>query len=95
MLDRIKQIKRQYHITNEQLAAASGVSLWALTKQLQGAYKLNIDVILSLLRMCPDISADWLLLGTEPMIKKDIHSVYDKLCELDKKIDSIANNHVN
>lgn len=90
MLDRIKQIKRQYHITSDQLAAASGVSVWALTKQLQGAYKLNIDVVLSLLRMCPDVSADWLLFGTEPMNKKDIHAVYDKVCELEKKIDNIA-----
>ncbi|MCQ2311596.1 MAG: helix-turn-helix domain-containing protein [Paludibacteraceae bacterium] len=90
MLDRIKQIKRQYHITSEQLAAASGVSVWALTKQLQGAYKLNIDVVLSLLRMCPDISADWLLFGTEPMTKKDIHAIYDKLCNIEKKMDNIA-----
>lgn len=90
MLDRIKQIKRQYHITTEQLAAASGVSVWALTKQLQGAYKLNIDVVLSLLRMCPDISADWLLFGTEPMIKKDIYAIYDKLCNIEKKMDNIA-----
>ena len=90
MLDRIKQIKRQYHIMSEQLAAASGVSVWALTKQLQGAYKLNIDVVLPLLRMCPDISADWLLFGTEPMTKKDIHAIYDKLCNIEKKMDNIA-----
>ena len=63
MLIRIKLILKDRKISQEQLAEAAGVSFWTLSKQLNGVYKLNIDVLYALFRLCPDLSADWLLFG--------------------------------
>lgn len=63
MLIRIKLILKDRKIAQEKLAAAAGMSVWTLTKQLNGVYKLNIDVLYALFRLCPNLSPDWLLFG--------------------------------
>lgn len=61
---------KERKITQEQLAAAAGISVWTLTKQLNGVYKLNIDVLFALFRLCPNLSADWILFGSGEMLKQ-------------------------
>ena len=70
MLIRIKILLQERMITRKQLAAEAGVSIWTLTKQLNGIYKINIDVLFALFRLCPDLSADWLLFGKGEMTKQ-------------------------
>ena len=63
MLIRIKLILKERKISQEQLAKEAGISVWTLSKQLNGVYKLNIDVLYALFRLCPDLSPDWLMFG--------------------------------
>ena len=69
MLIRIKLILKDRKISQEQLAEAACVSFWTLSKQLRGVYKLNIDVLYALFRLCPDLSPDWLLFGRGDITK--------------------------
>lgn len=53
MLIRIKLILKELKIPQEQLAEAAGISVWTLSKQLNGVYKLNIDILFALFRYSP------------------------------------------
>lgn len=70
MLIRIKLILKELKIPQEQLAEAAGISVWTLSKQLNGVYKLNIDILFALFRLSPDLSPDWLLFGRGDMTKQ-------------------------
>ena len=69
MLIRIKLILKERKISQEQLAQEAGIRFWTLSKQLNGVYKLNIDVLYALFRLCPDLSPDWLLFGRGDITK--------------------------
>lgn len=69
MLIRIKILLKERKISQEQLAKEAGISVWTLSKQLNGVYKLNIDVLYALFRLYPDLSPDWLLFGRGDITK--------------------------
>ena len=90
MLKRIKYLQKARGITNEMLAEKSGVSVWSVQKQTAGVYKLNIDIILALLRLCPDVSADWLLLGRGDMTNTTTSDITKRIENLEQKLSSIS-----
>lgn len=90
MLTRIKYLQKTRKITNEQIANETGISKWSVSKQLNGIYKLNLDIILVLLRLCPDVSADWLLLGRGDIAHVDARDIIRRLDDIDSKISSSA-----
>lgn len=89
MLTRIKYIQKTRKITNERLAQETGISKWSVSKQLNGIYKLNLDIILVLLRLCPDVSADWLLLERGDITRTDARDIIVRIDSLEDKIDQI------
>ena len=89
MLARIKYLQKARGITNEMLAEKSGVSVWSVQKQTAGIYKLNINIILALLSLCPDVSADWLLLGRGDMTNPSASDITKRIESLEKKLSSI------
>ena len=88
MLTRIKYLQKTRKITNERLAKETGISKWSISKQLSGIYKLNLDIILVLLRLCPDVSADWLLLGRGDIAHVDARDIIRRLDDIDSKLSS-------
>jgi len=94
MLTRIKQIQKLRHITNEQLSKETGIGKWTISKQLNGVYKLNLDVVLALLRLCPDVSADWLLMGRGDLTHADTRAIINRIDILSSKIDTITNSNI-
>ena len=89
MLKRIKYLQKARGITNEMLAEKSGVSVWSVQKQTAGIYKLNINIILALLSLCPDVSADWLLLGRGDMTNPSTTDITKRIESLEKKLSAI------
>lgn len=89
MLKRIKYLQKARGITNEMLAEKSGVSVWSVQKQTAGIYKLNINIILALLNLCPDVSADWLLLGRGDMTNTTTSDITKRIESLEQKLSSI------
>lgn len=90
MLSRIKFILKERKISQKQLAEAAGISAWTLTHQLNGIYKLNVDVLLALCRLCPNLSAEWLLRGTGDIFRADTHDIIRRIDVIDAKIDDIS-----
>ena len=89
MLKRIKYLQKTRGITNEMLAEKSGVSVWSVQKQTAGIYKLNINIVIALLALCPDVSADWLLLGRGEMTNTNTNDITKRIEDLEQKISSL------
>ena len=92
MINRINSLRHERKITIQQIANESGKSRWAVTKQLQGTYKLDIDVLLAILNLCPDVSADWLLLGHGDQSRADLRTIYDKVRSIEDIVTKMNSN---
>lgn len=65
MIERINEVKKVYRITNRQISDESGISINTVNKQLQGLYKVDVDVLAAIVRLCPEVDATWLLTGSK------------------------------
>lgn len=70
ILDRVKQAKVEYRISVNQLAERSGMNPHTIQNQLQGKYKLDIDVLSAIMELCPNLSAEWIIRGNSSQIEQ-------------------------
>ena len=64
LLERINQARRMNGITLEKIANECGISQSTVTNQLNGKRTLDIRVLMTISRLCPNVSAEWLIRGT-------------------------------
>ncbi|GHT51142.1 hypothetical protein FACS189440_19740 [Bacteroidia bacterium] len=78
MIERIKKIMEEKRLTTSSFADATGVNSTTMSfiingREIEGKGKVNqtpsTDVITKILNTFPDISADWLFMGTGSMHK--------------------------
>jgi len=67
--ERIRFFLKNSDITISGLAEKLGCNQSTLSNKLGGRYRVDIDTILSLLKLYDQLSADWLLLGRGPMLR--------------------------
>lgn len=65
-------IKREVGSVRE-LAAALNISEVTLGNKIRGDRKLDMELLIAILRMYPQLSADWLLLESGPMLRSEIN----------------------
>lgn len=70
ILERVKQAKIEYRISIKELAERSGMNPHTIQNQLQGKYKLDIDVVSAMLELCPGLSAEWIMRGNSSKIEE-------------------------
>ena len=66
--ERIKTIRNHYKWTENSIAGDQATQK-RLNRQLSHGGTLTLDTILLILDACPDVSADWLLLGRGKMFR--------------------------
>ena len=66
--ERIKTIRNNYKWTENSIAGDQATQK-RLNRQLSHGGTLTLDTILLILDACPDVSADWLLLGRGKMFR--------------------------
>lgn len=64
---RIKTLLRERHVTENQLSRDGRFSQKVLNGQISHEATLTAEMLLFILERFPDVSADWLLRGTDPM----------------------------
>ena len=64
--DRIEEIRKLYQWTENSIAPDAATQK-RLNRQLSHGGTISLDTILLILKACPDVSADWLLLGRGEM----------------------------
>lgn len=90
LLQRIRQAKRYYGLTNGKIAETAGMTTATVTNQLQGKYKPDMDVVIAVLSLCPKMSAEWLMRGNGSMERSDeLKRIADAIDELGKDVKSI------
>jgi len=70
MKERIQFIMRQYNLTATQFATKIGIQRSALSHIMSGRNRPSLDFILKVKKGFPEISSDWLLLGSGKMIEQ-------------------------
>lgn len=70
ILERVKQAKTENRISVKRLAEHAGLNPHTVQNQLQGKYKLDIDVLSAIMELCPNLSAEWIIRGNSSQIEQ-------------------------
>lgn len=85
---RIKKLRKQKELTQEQLANKLNISTSNLGKLERGLQGLSIDLLIEI-SIFFDVSLDYILLGRElqtDKLKRQIHTMLEQLMELEQKL---------
>ena len=66
---RIKLVLSHYKVSQNSLSHGNGAMQKRLSSQLNGTTALTYQTISCILEAFPEVSSEWLLRGTEPMLK--------------------------
>ena len=67
LCERVLKTKKANRLTFQQIAEVSGMSRSTIINQLNGHFNIDIRVVLAVVELCPDVSADYLLRGRGEM----------------------------
>lgn len=100
--ERFRLIITERKISANYLAKIANISQTTISRQIKGDYNVSIESIYAVLHECPDVSPDWLLMGTGPKYRLpeltgnesdemlDLHAEIAKLtAERDAAIDNL------
>ena len=68
MITRIQQLRDHFGLTTRAFAIKCGLNQPTLDRMLKGINALNLNCVSSILKSFPDVSAEWLMRGTGPML---------------------------
>lgn len=68
MITRIQQLKDHFGLSTRAFAIKCGINQPTLDRMLKGINALNLNCVSSILQSFPDVSAEWLMRGTGPML---------------------------
>lgn len=94
MKKKIREIIASYGITDRVFAAKCGLVYTTFNRQINSERGLSLEVVVAILRHCPEISADWLIRDKGDMLSTDmnnerIESLVDTIGHLNKVITSL------
>lgn len=83
MITRIQQLKDHLGLSTRAFAIKCGLNQPTLDRMLKGINALNLNCISSILQSFPDVSAEWLLRGSGPMLLSGVpNQEGDKIIKL-------------
>lgn len=93
LLARVKQAKQINRLTIMQIAKEAGMHQPTVTNQLNGHFNLDIRVVLAVAKLCPNISAEFLLRGNGDVLIDRTDNVKQaqleaRIARLERLIDS-------
>ena len=75
MKDRILQLMKEQHLTQQSFANFIGISPASLSNIFKGRTKPTLSIAEAILRKLPNVSTDWLLFGKGEMYNSSLPSV--------------------
>jgi len=72
MKDRLLKILKQYNLTSTRFADELGVQRSGISHILSGRNQPSFDFIVKLMKQYPEISPDWLIMGTGTMFRTSL-----------------------
>lgn len=72
--DRIDKILQMEQLTSAQFAVEIGIQTSTLSHIMNNRNKPSLDVLKKILHKYPQISSDWLILGSGPMFRNELKS---------------------
>lgn len=90
MINRVKYLINEKARSVREFAEKIGVKQVTLNQQISGDRKLSLDIIFSILNSFPDISAEWLLRGKEPMFNTESETSDIKAGDMQKVYETVV-----
>ena len=98
LLKRVLQAKQLNKLSVEQIAQEAGMFRPTVQNQLYGHYNLDVRVLLAVARLCPNISADYLLRGEGDLLSistatidtKMLETLFDRLNNIEISINQLV-----
>lgn len=99
LLERVKKAKQINRLTIMQIAKEAGMHQPTVTNQLNGHFNLDIRVVLAVAKLCPNISAEFLLRGNGDVLTESNDNARQaqleaRVARLERLIDT-QNNAIN
>ena len=96
MIARIQQLKDHFGLSTRAFALKCGMNQPTLDRMLKGINALNLNCVSSILQSFPDVSAEWLMRGSGPMLhslvtnpeSERINSLLDTIATLQEAINA-------
>lgn len=79
--NRVKKALRELEISPYSIARVQNLNERTIYDQINGNSKIGVATIEALLAYCPDLSAEWLLRGTAPMLKEQPNNAAEQVAE--------------
>lgn len=71
MKDRIKKIMDKVNLNTAEFAFSIGINVTTLNAALNRNQTINSTIIQAIMQKYPDFNAEWIMIGTGPMMKGD------------------------
>ncbi len=78
---RINDLISKKKVSVYKLAKDSGLNQSTINPQINGTNEVQLPLILAILTLFPDVSAEWLLRGEEPMYRNNIEQASKEVAE--------------
>lgn len=78
MKERLNKILEEYGLNSSRLAEKMGIQRSGISHIMAGRNKPSYDFIVSLLKLFPEIDANWLLTGKGSMLKESNEAIHEE-----------------
>ena len=92
LLERCKQARQLNRLSIAAVATEAGMRKATVSNQFSGYFNLDIRVVLAVARMCPNVSAEYLLRGQGDIIRDGDSRQYAEIIDRIEKIEQTMNN---
>lgn len=90
MENRVKEYIRYKHLSVAAFARKCGLVQNTLNNNLNGVRKPTYEMVEKILNANPDLSAEWLTRGKEPMLLSEVTDIDKQAERLNRLVDAIA-----
>lgn len=93
ILERVKQVKAEYKITNLQLAKQCEMKIQSIIQQVYHRNNVNITLptVVGLVELVPSLDIRWLLTGEKSNVG-NVDNIEKNIAEINEKLAKIGNN---
>ncbi len=85
LLKRMRFVRKYNNLTLAQIAHEAGMRVATITNQFSGYYNFDIRVVLAVVRLSPNVSAEYILRGQGDVLCHD----QDELSDINKRLSAL------
>lgn len=90
LLERVQIARKKNNLTLISIANEAGMAQSTVVNQFRGKFNLDLRVVLAVARMCPNVSAEYLLRGKGEVENSPKQEVLEQILRISQLLDNEA-----